>query len=210
MEVQTEFTARLIESRQTIRPKRLIEPGASEEQIKRLLLAAAAAPDHDQLTPWRFLIIPNDKRAALGDLFANALLERDESATFDQQSAARNKAFRSPFLMLLSVDEGQPPFEIDVHERVLSAGCAVQNILLLATAMGYGSSLTSGKALKSACLREGLGLRDTEHAICFLSIGTPESQRPPKSRPSVDQFVTTWDHHITGAAPNALSFKCTN
>ncbi len=186
------FAAQLIAQRHTVLPKRLIEPGPDETQIKQLFLAAAAAPDHDQLTPWRFLIIPQNKRAALGDLFAKALLERDDSATPEQVLAARDKAVRSPFLMLLSVDEGQPPFEIDVHERVLSAGCAVQNILLLATAMGYGSSLTSGKALKSTCLREGLGLRDTEHAICFLSIGTIGSQRPLRLRPSVNNFLKIW------------------
>jgi nitroreductase len=186
------FAAQLIAQRHTVLPKRLIEPGPDDEQINRLCLAAAAAPDHGQITPWRFLIIPQNKREALGALFSSALLARDGSATAEQVSAARDKAFRSPFLMLLSVDEGQPPFEIDVHERVLSAGCAVQNILLLATAMGYGSSLTSGKALKSTCLREGLGLRDTEHAICFLSIGTIGSQRPLRLRPSVSSFLKIW------------------
>jgi nitroreductase len=146
--------------------------------------------------PWRFLIIPEHKREALGELFAQALLERDKDASTEQLAAAREKAVRSPFLMLLSVDEGLPPFEIDVHERVLSAGCAVQNILLLATAMGYGSSLTSGKALKSKCLHDGLGLRDTEHAICFVCVGTVGSQRRLRLRPSVNKFVQTWNHAL--------------
>lgn len=186
------FAAQLIAQRHTVLPKRLIEPGPDETQIKQLFLAAATAPDHDQLMPWRFLIIPQNKRAALGDLFAKALLERDDSATPEQVLAARDKAFRSPFLMLLSVDEGQPPFEIDVHERVLSAGCAVQNILILATAMGYGSSLTSGKALKSTSLREALGLRDTEHAICFINVGSIGSKKLPKIRPCTQTFVKVW------------------
>jgi nitroreductase len=192
-EDQAKFAAQLIATRQTVLPKRLIEPGPDEEQINRLFLAAAAAPDHNQITPWRFLIIPKHKREALGELFAQALLERDGSAIFEQVAAAREKAVRSPFLMLLSIDQGQQTCEIDVHERVLSAGCAVQNILLLATAMGYGSSLTSGKALKAACFRDGLELRDTEHAICFLSVGTAESLSPFKRRPSIERFVKTWN-----------------
>jgi nitroreductase len=192
-EDQAKFAAQLIATRQTVLPKRLIEPGPDEEQINRLFLAAAAAPDHNQITPWRFLIIPKHKREALGELFAQALLERDGSATFEQVAAAREKAVRSPFLMLLSIDQGQQTCEIDVHERVLSAGCVVQNILLLATAMGYGSSLTSGKALKATCFRDGLELRDTEHAICFLSVGTAESLSPFKRRPSTERFVKTWN-----------------
>ena len=175
----------------------MTEPGPSDEQLNRLFLAASAAPDHGQLTPWRFLIIPNHKREALGRLFAQALLERDAAATAEQVAAAHDKALRSPFLMLLSVDEGDVSREIDVHERVLSAGCAVQNILLLATAMGYASSLTSGKALKSKCLRDGLGLRDTEHAICFLSIGTTGAERPRKRRPSTAEFMKIWGEERT-------------
>ncbi len=189
---QLAFVEQLIASRQTVLPKRLIEPGPDDEQINRFFLAAAAAPDHGQIMPWRFLIIPQNKRAALGELFANALLERDDSATAEQVSAARDKAGRSPFLMLISVDEGKPPFEIDVHERVLSAGCAIQNILLLATAMGYGSSLTSGKALKSTSLREALGLRDAEHAICFINVGSIGSKKLPKIRPCTQTFVKVW------------------
>lgn len=191
-EIQTQFTEQLIASRQTVLPKRLTEPSPSEEQLSRLFLAASAAPDHGQIMPWRFLIIPKHKRGELGNLFAAALLERDAAATVEQVAAAHDKALRSPFLMLLIVDEGKLPREIDIHERVLSAGCAIQNMLLLATAMGYGTSLTSGKALKLRCLRDGLGLSASEHAICFLSIGTTGAERPLKRRPSTAEFMKIW------------------
>lgn len=187
-----EAVAQLIAWRQTVSPKRLIEPGPKEEQISRLFQAASCAPDHGQLNPWRFLVIPHSKRSELGDLFVQALTERDASATIEQVGRAREKAFHSPFLMLLVVDEGEPEHEIDGRERVLAAGCAVQNILLLATAMGYGTALTSGKALKSSRLRYSLGLCHTERAICFLNIGTAESKRPYKARPDAHQFVTVW------------------
>lgn len=190
----TESVAQLIAWRQTVSPKRLLEPGPQEEQISRFFQAASCAPDHGQLNPWRFLIIPKSKRSELGDLFAQALLERDASATIEQVSRAREKALHAPFLMRLVVDEGELEHEIDASERVLAAGCAVQNILLLATAMGYGTALTSGKALKSSSLRYSLGLRHTERAICFLNIGTVESTRPPKARPNANQFVSVWEN----------------
>ena len=44
--------------------------------------------------------------------------------------------------------------------------------LLLATAMGFGSALTSGKALKSPVLRSCFGLAPSEFAPCFISMGT--------------------------------------
>ena len=45
--------------------------------------------------------------------------------------------------MVLIVDAAKGDPEIDMHERVLSAGCALQNFMLLANAMGYVSILTS-------------------------------------------------------------------
>lgn len=186
------LASHLMASRQTVLPKRLAAPGPDAAELAQLFQAAAAAPDHDLINPWRFLIIPDDKRADLGELFAAALLDRDPSASSEQLEQAREKALRAPLLMLLIVDEAKGSIEIDMHERVLSAGCAVQNLMLLANAMGYGSGLTSGKALKAACLRAGLVLRDSEHVICCLSMGTVSSRKPFKPRPEVQQFTRIW------------------
>ncbi len=186
------LASHLMASRQTVLPKRLAAPGPDAAELAQLFQAAAAAPDHDLINPWRFLIIPDNKRADLGELFAAALLDRDPSASAEQLEQAREKALRAPLLMLLIVDEAKGSIEIDMHERVLSAGCAVQNLMLLANAMGYGSGLTSGKALKAACFRAGLMLRDSEHVICCLSVGTVSSRKPFKPRPEIQQFTRIW------------------
>lgn len=186
------MASHLMTSRQTVLPKRLVAPGPDAAELAQLFQAAAAAPDHDMINPWRFLIIPEHKRADLGDLFAAALLERDPSASTEQLDQARDKALRAPLLMLLIVDEAKGSAEIDLNERVLSAGCAVQNLMLLANAMGYGSALTSGKALKATCFRAGLGLGVSEHVICCLSVGTVSSRKPFKLRPEVQQFTRIW------------------
>jgi nitroreductase len=186
------MASHLMTSRQTVLPKRLVAPGPDAAELAQLFQAAAAAPDHDMINPWRFLIIPEHKRTDLGDLFAAALLERDPSASTEQLDQARDKALRAPLLMLLIVDEAKGSAEIDLNERVLSAGCAVQNLMLLANAMGYGSALTSGKALKATCFRAGLGLGTSEHVICCLSVGTVSSRKPFKLRPEVQQFTRIW------------------
>ncbi len=80
---------------------------------------------------------------------------------------------------------------VDLSERILSAGCAVQNMLLMATAMGYGSALTSGKALGSQALRERFGLGAGEQALCFLSVGTVAARRPARTRPTVADYCST-------------------
>ena len=181
----------LIQSRQTILPKRLGSPGPTVAQLQCIVGAAAHAPDHGQLLPWRFVLVPDAARALLAQVFAQALYERDGAALPEQLEQAREKAYRSPVLMLAVVDGACGDADIDLAERTVSAGCAIQNMLLMATALGYGSSLTSGKALKSQGLRRLFGLADSEHALCFVNIGTIVSRKPIRKRPGAYALVST-------------------
>lgn len=187
----SEWVSTLMESRQTILPKRLVSPGPSAQQLQALFNAAAQAPDHGQLLPWRFVLIAEASRPLLAEVFAEALQTRDPNATAEQQSQAREKAFRAPFLCLVVVDGARGDPDIDFDERMISAGCALQNLLLMATAQGFGSALTSGKALKSAPLRALFGLGPLEKAVCFVSLGTVQTRKPARTRPSPADFVQT-------------------
>ena len=184
-----DMTAALMQSRQTTLPKRLAAPGPNARQLAQMLDAAATAPDHGQLLPWRFVLVPQAARPRLADVFGEALMARDAAATPEQLAQAREKAQRSPLLMLVVVDGLRGDPEIDLAERIVSAGCAVQNMLLMATALGFGSALTSGKALKSAGLRTLFGLSAGEHALCFVSIGTVQSRKTARLRPAPADFV---------------------
>lgn len=180
----------LIQHRQTILPKRLFDPGPDSAQLELIFRAASAAPDHGEIVPWRFVVIPAAARTRLSQVFADALLERDPAATPEQVAQAREKAFRGPVLMLAVVRTGLPGEEIPPLERVLSAGCAVQNMLLMATAMGFASSLTSGKALQSPGLRALFSLQDDEQAVCFVSLGTADRSKSPRQRPEPGRYVS--------------------
>lgn len=194
------LAATLMQSRQTILPKRLIAPGPDAAQLAMILNAAASAPDHGQLLPWRFVVVPQAARADLAEVFGAALLERDAAATPEQQAQAREKAHRSPLLILVVVDGERGDPDIDLAERMVSTGCALQNMLLMATALGFGSALTSGKALKSAGLRTLFGLGAAEHALCFVSVGTVQSRKKARLRPIPADFVSTLGSYGGAAA----------
>ena len=176
-------------TRRTVLPKRLLAPGPDAAQLQQLLRAACTAPDHGQLRPWSLVLVAQPQRPALGAAFAQALLERDADATPEQQAQAHDKALRAPLLLLLVVDGACGDSAIDLHERIVAAGCAVQNLLLMATAQGFGSALTSGKALQSAPLRTLLGLQEQQYALCCISIGTVQSQRPTPPRPDPQDIL---------------------
>lgn len=200
----------LLQARQTILPKRLGAPGPDAAELAQIVGAAAHAPDHGQLLPWRLVQVPPDARVPLADAFAAALLARDATASPAQVAQAREKAHRSPVLLLLVVDGlcGDP--EVDLNERMVSAGCALQNLLLLATALGYGSALTSGKALKDAGLRRLFGLGEGEHAVCFVNLGTVLSRKPARQRPSSSAYFSVLDAGGANAGAGAQTHPGTS
>ena len=180
--------ATLMQARQTVLPKRLGAPGPDEAQLLAIVGAAAHAPDHGQLLPWRLVRVLPAKRPLLADAFAAALHERDPQAGAELLEQAREKAYRAPELWVLVVDGAKGDADIGLHERILSAGCAVQNVLLMATALGFGSALTSGKALQSAALRALLGLGPQEHALCCVSLGTVLARKGARVRPQPPDY----------------------
>ncbi len=184
------WAAALIRHRQTVLPKRLVAPGPDADRLDLILRAAGAAPDHGELVPWRFVVIPDASRPRLADVFAASLIQRDPSATADQVAQARDKASRAPFLMLAIARTGTPSEEIPACERLVSAGCAIQNVLLMATALGFSSALTSGKAVRSDPMRLLFALETDEECLCFISIGTATLRKPERPRPEPSRYVS--------------------
>lgn len=181
----------LIHSRQHASPKRLGEPGPDREQIEKILGAAGAAPDHGSLTPWRLIVIPQERRHLLGEAFAQALTERDGGATEVQKQEARAKAARGPFLLMVVARLDPELGETHPQERIISAGCAIQNMLLVAHAMGFGAGLSSGRALYSQQMKLLFGLGAHEHPLCFLSVGTVLRRKSSRLRPAMADYTST-------------------
>ncbi|MBU3620350.1 nitroreductase [Polynucleobacter sp. CS-Odin-A6] len=184
------FAHGLIHSRQHVSPKRLIDPGPSPFQKLEILNAAGAAPDHGKITPWHFYEVSSKSRNLLGDLFADALIARDPGATLTQVDEARQKAFRGPLLLLATVNLNSELDNIPEQEKIISAGCAIQNILLMANALGFGSGLSSGKALYSQKMRELFLLKEKEQPLCFITIGTISTHKPNKDRPDASSYTS--------------------
>ena len=180
----------LITSRRHVSPKRLVAPGPSEAQLRELFLLAAAAPDHGELVPWRFIVVPPMRRADLGSAFGQALRDRDPDASAREVADAEEKAQRAPLVIVaVSRLDAAAPSIPDV-ERLVSLGCAIQNILLGALALGFGSGLTSGRAMSSPRLKALLALEPGETPVCCINIGSvAQAPRRSRARPMPDVFA---------------------
>ena len=120
-----------------------------------------------------------------------ALGERDGDATEVQIQEARSKALRAPFLVLAVVRLDPELGPAHPQERIISAGCAIQNMLLVAHALGFGAGLASGRGLYSRQMRSLFGLNAHEQPLCFLAVGTVIRRKSARPRPNVADYTST-------------------
>ena len=187
-----EFANALIHGRLHFSPKRLGAPGPSSDQKKEILIAASAAPDHGQLMPWRFVEISDTKRAALGEVFKSCLSDRDPHASSLQLQTAYEKAFHGPLLLAAITRFEQSENTITREEKLISTGCAIQNILLTTHALGFGSGLSSGKAIGNPRMKLFFNLKNDEELICFITIGTVLKNKPGRLRPGLSSYFSVF------------------
>lgn len=176
-------------ARRHVSLRRLGPPAPDEDALRRIFEAAAQAPDHGQLLPWRFILIPPERRAALGDAFVATLLAEQPDADEAARTAAHARAFHSPCLLAaILVDETSAAIPRD--EKLVSLGCAIQGMLVAAEALGIASGLASGRNIDAPALRGFLRLAPHEQAICFIGFGTGAPAKPPRQRPQPASFVS--------------------
>ncbi len=178
-------------ARTHVAPKRLVAPGPTAEELDLIFTAAAQAPDHGNIQPWRFVLVPQEKRAALGQAFLQALQERDANASKAELNIASEKAFRAPCLILAIVNQGPTEPQIPAHERQISLGCAIQNMLLMAQTLSIGSGITSGQAMNSSFVREAFKLTTHEEAMCYLTFGQVTACKVKRKRADLSEIVST-------------------
>ena len=196
--ITLEATKKLIFARNHTSPRRLMLPGPTPQQITSLFTLCSAAPDHGQLVPWRFVVIPTSERHQLAQVFEKALLDRASDSTEKQISNARAKAYRAPFLAIAISQVDHDETAIPMQELLISMGAAIQNMLIGAKALGFESGLTSGRTMVSEHLRELLLLEQHESAICCINIGSIDKVKMrTRVRPTVSDFVSTLEKKNT-------------
>ena len=158
--------------------------------IEQILDAAATAPNHRRLRPWRFVVLTGNARLRLGELMAQALLKQNAGASLEQLEAERGKSLRAPVLIAVGVDQpGQN--KIPDIENVCACAAAVENLLLAAHDLGLGAIWRTGGAVEDANIKIFLGFEADQHLIAIVYLGYPENEPEQPERPlSADR--TRW------------------
>jgi len=155
---------------------RLTEPAPSDSELEQLLDAAAAAPDHGELKPWKFVVLRGDEKDDFGVVLEEAYVARCRAIgaqpTEGQLKKERTKLGRAP-LVVIACAINQHSEEIPWIEQILAVGSAVQNMLLAATAMGFGSMWRTGPPAYDHRVMRALDLTDDDAIVGFIYLGTP-------------------------------------
>ena len=176
-----------IESRSSA--TRLTEPGPSRLQIEILLRAAARAPDHGRLAPWRFVVLQGNARATLADAMAVVTRERTPDVTPEVLERERLKAYRAPVVIAVAAAVQVHP-KIPEIEQILAVGAAVENMMLAAHDMGLGAMWKTGAPAYSAHVKQALGFATSDAIVAFVYVGTVASRA--LVRPVDIESVTRW------------------
>jgi nitroreductase len=151
---------------------RLTAPGPAPEELARMLEAAAHAPDHGRLKPWRLIVLDDALRRAFAGAAMNARRARPPEATEEQLRIEGEKIWRSPTVVIVgcAVDRHHP--KIPEVEQLLAAGAAAQNLMLAAHGLGYGVMWKTGPAAYDAGVKAAVGLQATDHIVAIMHLGT--------------------------------------
>jgi nitroreductase len=151
---------------------RLAEPGPSPQQLDQLLQAAALAPDHGRLKPWRLVVLKDAVREAFTVAAVEAKRARLPAMTADQLVSERAKLSRSPAIVVVGCAVNREQTKVPEIEQVLAVGAAAQNLFLAAHDLGYGVMWKTGAAAYDPAVKATVGLRPDDHIVAIMHLGT--------------------------------------
>ena len=200
--IRPEALKRCIRERRSIR--RYLAKPMPRAALEDLLEAATWAPSAHNRQPWRFVVIeaaPAKERLALAmgerlrqdlarDGLSQALIEKDATRSYQRITGAA-----ALILLCLSLEDmdDYPDARRSASEHVMaiqSAAMAGQNILLLASAMGFGACWMCAPLFCPDVVREALNLFADWQPQGMITLGYPAEERS-RHRDSWEQ-ATLW------------------
>jgi nitroreductase len=178
---------------------RLVEPAPDGGDLEAILAAGALAPDHGGLRPFRFHVLRGPRMARFGEVLAGAYvarcLARGTEPVPAKTEKERTKLGRAPLVVVVSAVRTESE-KVPWIEQQQAAAAACQNVLLAATALGYGSMWRTGDPVYDDTVKAALGLRPDDAIAGFLYLGTVPDDgalaKPPRL-PDLTGLVHEWN-----------------
>lgn len=172
--------------------------------IETIIHAGILAPSAKNRQPWKYIVYTDKEKNNLLDVMEKGLLrERDGNKLLPESQNGLPDAFHTlkvmreaPVLIIIENINGQSPYiDIDADDRIteicdtLSIGASVQNILLAATELGYGTLWIANTCFAYNELADYIGIKGQLVGAILLGIANENpNPRPRKNISEVLEF----------------------
>jgi len=162
----------------------------SKDEIVKAIEYALLAPNHRYTFPWKYILVGQD---CLGQLLivVKSLKEKKlQRPLFADELLNIEAKFKNPAALLVCLRE-RADTELQEKEDYASVACAIQNLSLFLTSIGYGTKWGSGGITRDSRTYELLGVDILKYEIeAFLWVGkTVAGSLKPRRRPFVTDVL---------------------
>jgi nitroreductase len=151
---------------------RLGEPGPTPAHLVRILEAAARAPDHKLLRPWKFIVLDEALRQRFSLAAAAAKRSLQPDMSDEKFAAERDKAVRSPCIVVVACVVNRGQSKVPEIEQISAVAAATENLFLAAHDLGYGVMWKTGVAAYDPAVKATLGIDTADHIIGIMHLGS--------------------------------------
>ncbi len=168
---------------------KLIEPAPSGEALDNILNAGLRAPDHANLSPFKFLVCTGKGLNKLSEIYQKAASA--EGKTEAEIIKATNAPFRAPML-IIGICKYKEHEKVPRVEQIATTACAIQNMQMAAFAQGFNGIWRTGALAHSEVVKQQLNLEADDEIVGYLYLGTPENPTHIKRQKSQEGKVEFW------------------
>ncbi|MFD2247244.1 nitroreductase family protein [Pontibacter ruber] len=162
----------VIRKRRTVKPAQMNGNRIPDETIKLLLALADWAPTHGYTEPWRFKVYARDKVQDFCQAHAELYKQHTDAEKYTQDKYEKllHMGDKASHVMVAYMRRGDLP-KIPALEEIAATSCAIQNMLLGATALGISSYWGSGGMAYHPAMKQMLQLREEDVVLGVLYFG---------------------------------------
>ena len=167
-------------------------PAPTRAQIEAAIECAATAPDHKKLNPWRFIVTQGEARHKLGQALleaAQAKAEQEGEVLSEKDlEKTQNMPLRAP-LIITVVTKIQDHYKVPPFEQILSAGAAVQNLILALKAQGFSTVWRTGLLCNEPAVKAYFEVGSDDYVTAFVYTGTSPKSEPARKPMNIESLV---------------------
>ncbi|SLJ84940.1 nitroreductase [Psychrobacter sp. DAB_AL43B] len=167
-------------------------PAPTENQIKVAIDCAVTAPDHKKLQPWRFIITQGNARHELGRAFLAAAEAQAAQEGETLSEKARQKTYNMPLrapVIITVVTYMQAHKKVPPFEQMLSAGAAVQNLILALKAQGFSTVWRTGLLCNEPAVKDYFNVGPDDYVTAFVYTGSSPCDMPTRKPIDIEPLV---------------------